>query len=102
MESWKDLSITAIGEDKLCGVATSVEHQDCPINDGFFKIRGQYDIMSHVLEKNPNGDGIKYTQIKRLDMKGSLPDFVNNKLARIMPQMNFKIWKMYLGKVEKG
>ena len=61
MEAWNQLIDTPLGADKIVGVSTSTEHPDAPINDGMFKIRGHYDLMSSVLEKNPNGEGIKYT-----------------------------------------
>ena len=59
MENWKERDL--LGEGIHVGIGTSVDHPDAPHSEGWFKLRGHYDIMSSVLEKNPHGDGIKYT-----------------------------------------
>ena len=74
------------GQDKHVNVACSVEHPSKPIGTGYFDyVRAQANLITAVVEKNPNGDGTKYTEIREVDLKGSMTYNVTHKLSCLMP-----------------
>ena len=67
-------------------VGCSVEHPDYPIGTGMFAyVRGHATVQGFMIEKNPNGTGSKFTEIRQFDLGGSIPGAVINKISGMLP-----------------
>mgnify|MGYP006893401975 CR=1 FL=1 len=85
-------------EGKHLQVGTSVEHAAKPLLTGYFDYgRQQIDLVSCLVEANPNGAGARMTEIRIFDM-GNAPGLMITAMANGMPPAMHKVW---VEKVEK-
>ena len=79
------------GEGKKLMVGTSVEHEKYPVKTGMFdNIRANVDIAAMLVEKNPNGAGTRLTEIRSIDLGGSIPNAIINQMTTMMPKGVFQ------------
>ena len=62
------------GPGRHLEVARSVEHPSKPEDTGMFAdVRAFIEVIGILVEKNPNGEGSRMTELRSIDLRGNIP-----------------------------
>lgn len=91
------------GEGRHLNIATSVEHPSKPIPSGMMaEVRATLECVGILCEKNPNGAGTRLTEIKCIDLGGSIPGKVISAATDKQGKAMYEIFTILVEKRQKG
>ena len=64
----------------------------------FANIRANVDVSAFMVEKNPHGSGTLVTDIRSIDLGGSIPNALINQMTSMMPKGVFQSQKDTIAK----
>jgi hypothetical protein len=82
------------GDGKHFCIGTSVNHPSKPASDveGWFCVRAYTLIGGYKVEANPDGPGVMMSEIRHIDLAGSMPGFIMSAVEMSVLPMNFDGW----------
>ena len=75
-------------------VGLGVEHADAPIQTGMWAlVRADLQVQASLICANPNGSGTKFTEVRQINIGGSIPVAVVRRMAVKLVSENYDYWK---------